>query len=100
MKTYDTYKLVGVVAALLLILTSCSSDEVGGLPDAPGSNTFSVRVSVQTGHDGTRAPGDPGEDTMLPAPRYLYLWAIVRYESDASDKRHYCYLAIDTQADQ
>ena len=100
MKTYDTYKLVGVVAALLLMLASCSSDEVGGLPDAPGSNTFSVRVSVQTGHDGTRAPGDPGYDTMLPAPRYLYLWAIVRYESDASDKRHYRYLAIDTQADQ
>lgn len=100
MKTYDTYKLVGVVAALLLILTSCSSDEVGGAPDAPGSNAFSVRVSVQTGHDGTRAPGDPGDDTMLPAPRYLYLWAIVRYESDASDKRHYRYLAIDTQADQ
>ena len=100
MKTYDTYKLVGVVAALLLMLASCSSDEVGGAPDAPGSNAFSVRVSVQTGHDGTRAPGDPGDDTMLPAPRYLYLWAIVRYESDASDKRHYRYLAIDTQADQ
>lgn len=100
MKTYDTYKLVGVVAALLLILASCSSDEVGGAPDAPGSNAFSVSVCVQTGHDGTRAPGDPGDDTMLPAPRYLYLWAIVRYESDASDKRHYRYLAIDTQADQ
>lgn len=100
MKTYDTYKLVGVVAALLLILASCSSDEVGGAPEAPASNAFSVRVSVQTGHDGTRAPGDPGDDTMLPAPRYLYLWAIVRYESDASDKRHYRYLAIDTQADQ
>ena len=71
MKTYDTYKLVGVVAALLLILTSCSSDEVGGAPDAPGSNAFSVRVSVQTGHDGTRAPGDPGDDTMLPAPLSL-----------------------------
>ena len=100
MKTYDTYKLVGVVAALLLMLASCSSDEVGGTPDAPGSNAFSVSVCVQTGHDGTRAPGDPGDDTMLPAPRYLYLWAIVRYESDASDKRHYRYLAIDTQADQ
>lgn len=100
MKTYDTYKLVGVVAALLLILTSCSSDEVGGAPDAPGSNAFSVRVSVQTGHDGTRAPGDPGYDTMLPAPRYLYVWAIVRYADDADDKRHYRYLAIDTQADQ
>lgn len=100
MKTYDTYKLVGVVAALLLMLASCSSDEVGGAPDAPGSNAFSVRVSVQTGHDGTHAPGDPGDDTMLPAPSYLYLWAIVRYESDASDKRHYRYLAIDTQADQ
>ena len=100
MKTYDTYKLVGVVAALLLMLASCSSDEVGGTPDAPGSNAFSVRVSVQTGHDGTRAPGDPGEDTMLPAPRYLYVWAIVRYADDADDKRHYRYLAIDTQADQ
>lgn len=100
MKTYDTYKLVGVVAALLLMLASCSSDEVGGTPDAPGSNAFSVRVSVQTGHDGTRAPGDPGDDTMLPAPSYLYLWAIVRYEADATDKRHYRYLAIDTQADQ
>lgn len=100
MKTYDTYKLVGVVAALLLMLASCSSDEVGGAPDAPGSNAFSVRVSVQTGHDGTRAPGDPGEDTMLPAPRYLYVWAIVRYADDATDKRHYRYLAIDTQADQ
>ena len=100
MKTYDTYKLVGVVAALLLMLASCSSDEVGGAPDAPGSNAFSVRVSVQTGHDGTRAPGDPGEDTMLPAPRYLYVWAIVRYADDADDKRHYRYLAIDTQADQ
>ena len=100
MKTYDTYKLVGVVAALLLMLASCSSDEVGGAPEAPGSNAFSVRVSVQTGHDGTRAPGDPGDDTMLPAPRYLYLWAIVRYEADATNKRHYRYLAIDTQADQ
>ena len=100
MKTYDTYKLVGVVAALLLMLASCSSDEVGGAPEAPGSNAFSVRVSVQTGHDGTRAPGDPGDDTMLSAPRYLYLWAIVRYEADATNKRHYRYLAIDTQADQ
>lgn len=100
MKTYDTYKLVGVVAALLLMLASCSTDEVGGAPDAPGSNAFSVRVSVQTGHDGTRAPGDPGEDTMLPAPRYLYLWAIVRYEADATDKRHYRYLEIDTKTDQ
>lgn len=100
MKTYDTYKLVGVVAALLLMQASCSSDEVGGAPDALGSNAFSVRVSVQTGHDGTRAPGDPGVDNMLPAPRYLYLWAIVRYEADATDKRHYRYLAIDTQADQ
>lgn len=100
MKTYDTYKLVGVVAALLLMLASCSSDEVGGAPEALGSNAFSVSVCVQTGHDGTRAPGDPGDDTMLPAPRYLYLWAIVRYEADATDKRHYRYLAIDTQADQ
>ena len=100
MKTYDTYKLVGVVVALLLMLASCSSDEVGGAPEAPGSNAFSVSVCVQTGHDGTRAPGDPGEDTMLPAPSYLYLWAIVRYEADATDKRHYRYLAIDTQADQ
>ena len=100
MKTYDTYKLVGVVAALLLMLASCSSDEVGGAPEAPGSNAFSVSVCVQTGHDGTRAPGDPGEDTMLPAPRYLYVWAIVRYADDADDKRHYRYLAIDTQADQ
>ena len=100
MKTYDTYKLVGVVAALLLILASCSTDEVGGAPEAPGSNAFSVSVCVQTGHDGTRAPGDPGEDTMLPAPRYLYVWAIVRYADDADDKRHYRYLAIDTQADQ
>lgn len=100
MKTYDTYKLVGVVAALLLMLASCSSDDEGDKPVVPASNTFSVRVSVQTGHDGTRAPGDPGDDTMLPAPRYLYLWAIVRYEADATDKRHYRYLAIDTQADQ
>ena len=100
MKTYDTYKLVGVVVALLLMLASCSSDEVGGAPEAPGSNAFSVSVCVQTGHDGTRAPGDPGDDTMLPAPSYLYLWAIVRYEADATDKRHYRYLAIDTQADQ
>ena len=100
MKTYDTYKLVGVVAALLLILASCSTDEVGGAPEAPGSNAFSVSVCVQTGHDGTRAPGDPGEDTMLPAPRYLYVWAIVRSADDADDKRHYRYLAIDTQADQ
>ncbi len=100
MKTYDTYKLVGVVAALLLMLASCSSDEVGGTPEALGSNAFSVSVCVQTGHDGTRAPGDPGDDTMLPAPSYLYLWAIVRYEADATDKRHYRYLAIDTQADQ
>lgn len=97
---YDVRILTTMVVALLLMLASCSSDEVGGAPDAPGSNAFSVRVSVQTGHDGTRAPGDPGGDTMLPAPSYLYLWAIVRYEADATDKRHYRYLAIDTQADQ